>query len=299
LGVTLRKNFGSGFPLQSFYLKKNKKDFHCNPLRNFMYRQLASCPFPKKTFANCCKKTTFAQTTQSVKMHCSASLRNNYTMKNTLIAPSVLAADFGNLQRDIEMINNSEADWFHIDIMDGVFVPNISYGMPVLEAINRHAKKTIDVHLMIVDPDRYIKTFAELGANILSVHYEACTHLHRTLQAIKAEGMKAGVAINPHTNIDLLEDVINDIDLVCIMSVNPGFGGQSFIENTYAKIEKLKALITRKGASTIIEVDGGVTNKNAKQLVEAGADVLVAGSFVFKAENPTETIADLKKLTSF
>ena len=183
--------------------------------------------------------------------------------------------------------------------MDGVFVPNISYGMPVLEAINRHAKKTIDVHLMIIDPDLYIKTFADLGANILSVHYEACTHLHRTLQAIKAEGMKAGVAINPHTNIDLLEDVINDIDLVCIMSVNPGFGGQSFIENTYAKIEKLKALITKKGAKTIIEVDGGVTNKNAKQLVEAGADVLVAGSFVFKADNPTQTILDLKKLTNF
>ena len=220
-------------------------------------------------------------------------------MKNTLIAPSVLAADFGNLQRDIEMINNSEADWFHIDIMDGVFVPNISYGMPVLEAINRHAKKPIGVLLMIVDRDGYIKRFAELGANILSVHYEACTHLHRTLQAIKAEGMKAGVAINPHTNIDLLEDVINDIDLVCIMSVNPGFGGQSFIENTYAKVEKLKALITKKGATTLIEVDGGVTNKNAKQLVEAGADVLVAGSVVFKAENPTQTIQDLKRLTSF
>ena len=218
-------------------------------------------------------------------------------MKNTLIAPSVLAADFGNLQRDIEMINNSEADWFHIDIMDGVFVPNISYGMPVLEAINRHAKKTIDVHLMIVDPDRYIKTFAELGANILSVHYEACTHLHRTLQAIKAEGMKAGVAINPHTNIDLLEDVINDIDLVCIMSVNPGFGGQSFIENTYSKVEKLKALINKKNAATIIEIDGGVTNKNAKQLVDAGADVLVAGSYVFGAQDPIATIADLKQIT--
>lgn len=220
-------------------------------------------------------------------------------MKNTLIAPSVLAANFANLQRDIEMINNSEADWFHIDIMDGVFVPNISFGMPVLEAINKHAKKTIDVHLMIVDPDRYIKTFADLGANILSVHFEACTHLHRTLQGIKAEGMKAGVAINPHTNIDLLEDIINDIDLVCVMSVNPGFGGQSFIENTYEKVTKLKALITRKNASTIIEIDGGVTNKNAKKLVEAGADVLVAGNYVFKAENPIQTIADLKKLTSF
>jgi ribulose-phosphate 3-epimerase len=224
--------------------------------------------------------------------------QHNLTMNTTLIAPSVLAADFANLQRDIEMINNSQADWFHIDIMDGVFVPNISFGMPVLEAIAKHAKKTIDVHLMIVDPDRYIKTFADLGANVLTVHYEACNHLHRTLQAIKAEGMKAGVAINPHTNINLLEDIINDIDLVCIMSVNPGFGGQSFIENTYTKVHKLKELITAKKASTIIEIDGGVTNKNAKQLVEAGADVLVAGSYVFKAENPTETIANLKKLTS-
>ncbi len=220
-------------------------------------------------------------------------------MKNTLIAPSVLAADFANLQRDIEMINNSEADWFHIDIMDGVFVPNISFGMPVLEAISKHATKTIDVHLMIVDPDRYIKTFAQLGSNILTVHYEACTHLHRTLQAIKAEGMKAGVALNPHTNVSLLEDIINDIDMVCIMSVNPGFGGQSFIENTYKKIKELKEIIIRNNASTIIEIDGGVTNKNATQLVEAGADVLVAGNYVFKAENPTQTIIDLKKQTTF
>ena len=220
-------------------------------------------------------------------------------MKNTIIAPSVLAADFANLQRDIEMINNSSADWFHIDIMDGVFVPNISFGMPVLAAIAKHAKKTIDVHLMIVDPDRYIKTFANLGANYLTVHYEACPHLHRTIQAIKAEGMKAGVVLNPHTSVDLLEDVINDLDMVLLMSVNPGFGGQSFIENTYDKVRKLKALIERKGASTLIEIDGGVTSKNAAQLVEAGADALVAGSFVFNAENPIQTIADLKKLTSY
>ncbi|MDY8138830.1 ribulose-phosphate 3-epimerase [Aquimarina sp. 2201CG5-10] len=219
-------------------------------------------------------------------------------MSSKLIAPSVLAADFANLQRDVEMINQSDADWFHIDIMDGVFVPNISFGMPVLRDIVKHATKTIDVHLMIVDPDRYIKTFADLGSNILTVHYEACTHLHRTLQAIKAEGMKAGVAINPHTNVSLLEDTINDIDLVCIMSVNPGFGGQSFIENTYKKVKQLKEIIVRNGANTMIEIDGGVTNKNAKQLVDAGADVLVAGSYVFKSEDPIHTVKDLKALIS-
>ena len=217
-------------------------------------------------------------------------------MKKHLIAPSVLAADFGNLQRDLEMINESSADWFHIDIMDGVFVPNISFGMPVLRDINKHAKKTIDVHLMIVNPDQYIETFASLGADILTVHYEACTHLHRTIQAIKAAGMKAGVALNPHSSVDLLKDTIKDIDLVCLMSVNPGFGGQSFIENTYDKIKELKELIKSKGSKCQIEIDGGVTNKNAKKLVQTGANILVAGSYVFKSDNPLQAIDKLSTL---
>ena len=214
----------------------------------------------------------------------------------TLIAPSVLAADFANLQRDSEMLNKSEADWFHIDIMDGVFVPNISFGMPVLKAIAKHATKPLDVHLMIVNPDQYIETFAELGSAVLTVHYEACDHLHRTLQKIKSCGMKSGVALNPHTPIAVLDSIIKDVDVVCLMSVNPGFGGQSFIEETYTKVKTLKALIQEKGAITLIEIDGGVTNKNAKQLIYAGADVLVAGSYVFGAEDPIQTIAGLKEI---
>ena len=219
-------------------------------------------------------------------------------MGNIKIAPSMLAADFANLERDVHMVNQSQADWFHMDIMDGVFVPNISFGMPVLKAMAQHAKKPLDVHLMIVDPDRYIQTFADLGAAVLTVHAEACTHLHRTVQAIKAAGMKAGVALNPHTPISVLEEVISDLDLACVMSVNPGFGGQKFIENTYDKVRRLRALANANNAEVMIEIDGGVTSENAEALVQAGADVLVAGSFVFKSENPTETISDLSSVVN-
>ena len=210
-----------------------------------------------------------------------------------LIAPSMLAADFSNLARDIGVVNQSDADWFHLDVMDGVFVPNISFGMPVIKSMAKHTTKPLDVHLMIVEPDRYIQTFADLGADVLTVHVEACTHLHRSLQSIKAKGMKAGVALNPHTPVASLSHIIADIDLVCLMSVNPGFGGQSFIEATYEKVRELRTLIDENKASTLIEIDGGVTNQNASQLVAAGADVLVAGSYVFSASDPTATIANL------
>lgn len=211
-----------------------------------------------------------------------------------LIAPSILAADFANLQKEVEMLNGSKADYIHVDIMDGVFVPNISFGIPVTEAIQKHAKKPLDVHLMIVNPDAYLESFRRAGAEIISVHYEACAHLHRTLQAIHKLGAKAGVAINPHTSINLLEEIISEVDLVCLMSVNPGFGGQKFIENTYSKVERLKELILRKSSQAMIEIDGGVNIENAPKLIAAGADVLVAGSFVFHSPDPKATIAGLK-----
>ena len=212
------------------------------------------------------------------------------------IAPSILAADFGNLQRDCEMINSSEADWFHIDIMDGVFVPNISFGMPVVKCIDKICKKTMDIHLMIINPDKYINKFKELGADILTVHFEVCNHLHRTIHAIKDTGMKAGVALNPHTPVHSILNILNDIDLVCIMSVNPGFGGQSFIYNTFEKVSDLNKLRNKHNAKFLIEVDGGVNCNNARKLIDNGANVLVAGSFVFKSENPKKTIAELKSV---
>jgi len=210
-----------------------------------------------------------------------------------IIAPSILSADFAHLGRDIEMINNSDAEWFHVDVMDGVFVPNISFGFPVMKSLKKHAQKTLDVHLMIVQPERYIQDFADAGADVLTVHLEASTHLHRTLQQIKNAGMKAGVALNPHTSIYALMDVLEEIDLVCLMSVNPGFGGQKFIPQTLKKTETLKNEISRLGCNTLIEIDGGVSLQNAGDLFSAGADVLVAGNTVFSSDNPTQTITDL------
>jgi ribulose-phosphate 3-epimerase len=211
-----------------------------------------------------------------------------------LVAPSILAADFANLERDVKMINSSEADWIHVDVMDGVFVPNISFGMPVIEAIKRHAAKPLDVHLMIVQPERYIETFRKIGADVITVHIEVCTHLHRTIQQIHATGAQAGVALNPHTPIDSLSDILADIELVCLMSVNPGFGGQKFIERTFSKVRDLKKLIHQTGSKAKIEIDGGVNSENAPQLMTAGADVLVAGNFVFSSPNPREVISRLK-----
>lgn len=217
-------------------------------------------------------------------------------MKSPIIAPSILAADFANLEREVSMINTSQADWIHIDIMDGVFVPNISMGLPVVEAIKRHARKPMDVHLMIVEPERYVEAFHKAGAEVISVHVEACNHLHRNIQQIRSLGCKAGVAVNPHTSVMELENVIQDIDLVCLMSVNPGFGGQKFIEKTYDKVKQLKKLITKSGSKALIEIDGGVNQQNARPLLEAGADVLVAGNFVFSAPQPADVIAKLKAL---
>ncbi|MBN1252053.1 MAG: ribulose-phosphate 3-epimerase [Bacteroidales bacterium] len=213
-----------------------------------------------------------------------------------LISPSFLSADFGNLEKEINILNNNQADWFHLDIMDGVFVPNITFGMPVISYIKKHAKKPLDVHLMIIQPEKYIKDFKKAGADILTVHYEACTHLHRTIQEIKLADMQAGVSLNPHTPVNVLEDIIQELDLVLIMSVNPGFGGQTFIENSYKKIKQLKKLIIETKSNALIEVDGGVDNTNAAKLVDAGVNVLVAGSYIFKSENPSDRIIKLKSL---